>query len=166
MCICLKMVMKWLYWIEEVSIDFIYFISKNDMWNFVFCCLMLNCFSLRFYIWLSIKNCYCIIKYMKWMLNFNCEVYVFWCIDDVNMVIILLCCCCSWCNCDIMFLFLFYLVYLWSIFVCFIDFVDFISIVKNMFSCCCFISINVSYDIDIMSFFKWKFVSYLVFFIF
>lgn len=87
------------------------------------------------------------------MFNFYSEVYVFRCIDNVYMVIFLSCCCCSRCDSNIMVLFLFYLVYLWSIFVCFINFVDMVSVIKNMFSCSCFISINVSYDFDIMSFF-------------
>lgn len=87
------------------------------------------------------------------MFNFNSEVYVFRSIDDVNVVIFLSSSCCSRCDSDIMFLFLFYLVYLWSFFMSFINFMDMVSIIKNMFSCCCFISINVSYDFNIMSVF-------------
>lgn len=87
------------------------------------------------------------------MFNFNCEVYVFWCIDNVYLVVFLLSCCCSRSDSNIMFLFLFYLVYLRSIFMGFINFVNMFCIEKDMFSSGSFICINVGYDINIMSFF-------------
>lgn len=60
--VCIGMVFDYVNVVEEVCVDFVYFVNEYDMWNFVVISLMLNGFSLRFNVSVCVKNVNSIIE--------------------------------------------------------------------------------------------------------
>lgn len=63
------------------------------------------------------------------MFYFDGEIYMFWCVDDIELVVFLECGCGCRGDGDVVFLFLFYLVYGGCVVVYFINFVVDIGVV-------------------------------------
>lgn len=171
--VCVQMGFDLVNNFQEVCIYVVYFVNECNVWNFIFVCLMLYGFRL----WLNIINCvvnyYCIIENMYGMFYFDCEVNVFWGVDDVDVMWFILfsyirleCSSCSGSDGNIMFLFLFYLVYGCSVVMNFIDFMVYIGVEQNMFGSSGFIGVDVCIDIDVMVVCDGCCMSYLFFCLF
>ena len=73
--------------VKEVRADFVHFVDKNHTWNFVAVSLTPNSFSLWLDTSVGVKNTNRAIENSQGTLNFNCEVNVAWCVDDVHAVL-------------------------------------------------------------------------------
>ena len=117
--------------------------------------------GLRLYTTLCTENANSAIKYTEGTLNLNSEVYVAWCIDDVDTVLkcasLRLCLflecpvtsrSCG-CDCDTSLLLLLHPVHGSCTFVSITDLIVNTSIIKDTLCRCCLTSIDMSHDSDI-----------------
>ena len=81
--------------------------------------------------------------------NFGCEVYVAWCIDDVDLAVLPLGSCSCRSDRNATFLFLCHPVHLGGTVVCLTDLVYLTCVIKDTLSSCCFTSINMSHNSNI-----------------
>ena len=79
--------------VEEVRADFVHFVDENHTWNFVTVSLTPNCFCLRLNTCVTVKNSNSTIENSQRTLNFDCEVNVTRCVDDVHAVLWSFWCC-------------------------------------------------------------------------
>lgn len=57
------MVFDYFYVVEEVGVDFVYFVDEYDLWNFVMVGLVLYGFGLWFDVCVGVKKVDCFVKY-------------------------------------------------------------------------------------------------------
>ena len=133
----------------EVSTCSVHLVGEDDTWYTVFRSLSPDCFCLRFYTCFGVKNCDGTIEYAQGSFNFSCEVYVAWCINDVDLAVFPVTCCRSGSDCNTTFLFLRHPVHLRSAIVSFTDLVDLTCVIQNTLCCRCLTGIDMSHDSDI-----------------
>ena len=160
-CILAKSVADLIYTSVEVCTKDIHLVDECHSRYIVGISLTPYILRLRLYTTLCTENADSAIKYTEGTLNLNSEVYVAWCIDDVDTVLkcasLRLCLflecpvtsrSCG-CDCDTSLLLLLHPVHGSCTFVSITDLIVNTSIIKDTLCRCCLTSIDMSHDSDI-----------------
>ena len=152
--ISLQTVLNHLYATEEIGPDSVHFINKCKTRNTVFISLTPDCFRL----WLNpayrTKYRYRAIKNPERTLDFNSEVNMPRCVNNINVIISPAASCCSRGNGNTTLLLLLHPVHSSGAFMDFADLMRNTGIIQDTFCCCGFAGVNVCHDADISIFFK------------
>ena len=158
--------------VKEVRADLVHFVNEHDAWNFIPICLTPNCLCLWLNTGVTVKNSNSAVENSQRTLNFNCEVNVARCVDDVHAVLFRIGCCAvfcalperrrrSGCNGNSALLLLFHVVHRCGTIMHLTDVVLFSSVEKNALGTGCFTCIDVRDDTKVAVSFEGIFACHL-----